>query len=253
VSAPANASPSAPTKASSSWGPGEIALLVGPFAVAWGAYFALRASMPDDALAPFRSGLYWPDSEPLMLAKGGGIVSRVLLHMGFTFGLGLVLLIVFVLVRSVVSKRQTQSRVGVFICFGLAFLVMLGVSTVPNRLTRIDQARGALVVSHMIPVPPWTMSTEELAFKEVRALGARLGVRGTKSKERVVRLFALPASGEPLELGEAECPGPDDECLEWADPAAAALAKALGWKGKLRTSMTDGGKLRQYESSARGE
>jgi hypothetical protein len=253
MTVPATLSPSPSPKAGSSWGRGEIALLIGPFVVVWGAYLALRASMPDDALAPFRSGLYWPDGAPLMMAKGGGIVSRVLLHMGFTFGLGLLLLIVFVVVRSAVSKRETQSRLGVFVCFALAFLVMLGVSTVPNRLTRIDEGRGALVVSHMIPVPPWTMSTEELELEEVRALGARLGVRGTKSKERVVRLFALPVTGEPLELGEAECPGTDAECLEWADPAAAALAKALGWKGKLRASMADDGKLRRYESSVARE
>lgn len=250
MTAPAPASPPPSSKASSSWSAGEIALLIAPFAVVWAVYLALRSSMPDDALAPFRSGLYWPDSEALMLAKGGGMVTRVLLHVGFTYGLGIVLLVAFVIVRSVVSKSESRSRASALVCFGLAFVVMLGVSTVPNRATRIDASRGEIVVSHMIPVPPWTTSTEDLDIKDVRALGARLGVRGTKSKERVVRLFALPRDGEPLELGEAECPGSDDECLEWADPAAAALGEALGWKGKLRTSMTDGGKLRQYEPSA---
>ena len=188
-----------------------------------------------------------------MLAKGGGIVSRILLHVGFTFGLALVLILGFVLIRSVVSKRSRQSRVGVFICFAVAFLLMLGVSTVPNRLTRIDPERGVITVSSMIPVPPWTMSSEDLQSDEVRALGARLGVRGTKSKERVVRLYALPVKGEPLELGEAECPdqaisrAADDECYAWADSAAAEIAKRLGWKGKLRVSTQEGGRLRQYE------
>ncbi len=205
--------------------------------------------MPDDALAPFRSGLYWPDSGDLLLAKGGGLVSRVLLHVGFTYGLGLVLLIGFVVLRSLVTKRDSRSHVGVFMCFGLAFLLMLGISTVPNRATRIDAQRGEIVVTHMIPVPPWTTSEEELATKDVRAIGARLGVRGTKWKERVVRLYALSAKGEPLELGEAECPVADDVCLVWADPAAAELAKRLGWKGKPRMSMQDGGKLRQWEEA----
>lgn len=249
MSAP-TASPSPDSRSTSSWTAGEIAALIAPFALVWGAYLALRSSMPDDALAPFRSGLYWPDSDALMLAKGGGTISRVLFHVGFTYGLGIVLVVGFVIVRSFVSKRDSQSRIGVFVCFGLAFLGMLGVSTVPNTSMRVDEARDMVVVAHMVPMPPFTMSTEELAIKDVRVLVARLGVRGTKSKERVVRLFALPRAGEPLELGEAECPGPDDECLEWADPAAAQLAKALGWKGKLRPSMTEDGKLRQYEPPA---
>ena len=246
MTVPIAASPSPPSKESSSWSAREIALLIAPFALVWGGYLALRTSMPDDALAPFRSGLYWPDSESSMLAKGGGIISRVLVHVGFTVGLGVVLVIVFLVVRGLVIKGEPQSRIGVFACFALAFLVMLGVSTVPNRLTRFDPAGGAFVVAHMIPVPPWTTSTEELRFDEVRAFAARLGVRG-KTKERVVRIFALPREGEPLELGEAECPGPDDACLEWADPAAEALANAIGWKGKLRASMTESGKLRYYE------
>lgn len=236
--------PQTPTPAKErSWS--TLALLVAPFALLWVVYLGLRATMPSDDLEPFRSGLYWPDSSDLMLAKGGGITSRVLLHVGFTYGLGLVLLIGLVVVRGIFTKRESKSRVGTFICFALAFLLMLGVSTVPNRVTRIDEKQG-ITVTHMIPVPPWTMSTEELATKDVRALGARLGVRGTKWKERVVRIYALSAKGEPLELGEAECPGADDECLEWADPAAEQIAEKLGWEGKLRVSKEDGGKLRQY-------
>lgn len=247
MSTPAPASPSPPAEPNASWSAGEIALLLAPFVLVWGAYVGLRASMPSDALAPFRSGLYWPDAGSSMLAKGGGLLTRVLLHVGFTFGLGIVFVVVFVLIRSALTKSESRSRIGVFVCFGLAFLIMLGVSTVPNRMTRIDEKRGELVVAHMVPVPPFTTSIEEMPFDAVHALGARLGVRGTKYKERVVRLFAIPKEGEPLELGEAECPGADAECLEWADPAAAQIAKVMGWKGKLRPSTKEDGKLRQYE------
>lgn len=241
------------SKAGSSWRAGEIALLIAPFALVWGGYMALRSSMPNDALTPFRSGLYWPDGESLMLAKGGGIITRVLLHIGFTYALGLVLTVALVIVQNVVFKSESRSRFGVLVCFALPFLGVPGIVMVPNLLTRVDESRGALVVSHMVPVPPFTTSTEELRFDDVWALAARLGVRGTKSKERVVRLFAIPREGEPLELGEAECPGADDECLEWADPAAAQLADALGWKGKLKASMAESGKLRRYEPGTRRE
>lgn len=226
-----------------------MVLLLAPFAVFWAVYLGLRAGMPDDALAPFRNGLYWPDGDDLLLEKGGGLVSRILLHLGFSFGLGLLLILGMLVVKSVFSKRELSTATGV-VGFVLGFVVMSCVVTVPNRLTRIDAKRSKLVVQHMAPVPPFTFATEELAFDKVEALGVRLGVRG-KSKERVVRMFALPTKGEPLELGEAECPGADDECLRWADPAAEEVAERLGWKGKLRTSTEDGGKLRRYEPTAR--
>ncbi len=229
----------------------HLAGLLAPFVVFWAVYLGLRAGMPVDALAAFRNGLYWPEGDDLLLAKGGGLVSRIALHLGFTFALGLTLGLGVLLVKRLFSKRPTMSRVGGLVCFALAYLVMLGAVTVPNRLTRIDAKRSKLVVEHMAPVPPFTFATEELAFDKVEALGAGLGSRGTKSKERVVRLYALPAKGEPLELGEAECPGADDECLRWADPAAEQVAERLGWKGKLRTSTEDGGKLRRYEPTAR--
>ncbi len=229
----------------------HLAGVLAPFVVFWAVYLGLRAGMPGDALEPFRNGLYWPDSDDLLLAKGGGIVSRIALHLGFTFALGLTLGLGVFLVKRLFSKRPTISRVSGFVCFTLAFLLMLGVVTVPNQLTRVEAKRSKLVVEQMVPVPPFTVATKELAFDKVEALGVRLGVRGTKSKERVVRLYALPAIGEPLELGEAECPGADDECLRWADPAAELVAERLGWNGKLHTSTEDSGKLRRYEPTTR--
>jgi hypothetical protein len=121
---------------------------------------------------------------------------------------------------------------------------------VPHRIPRIDDRRGEIVISRMIPVVPWALSTDSLGIDEVRALGARLGVRGTTSKERVVRIYALPSKGEPLELGEAACQDGHAACLAWADPAVARFAERLGWRGAPRAFMADDGELREYVPAA---
>ncbi len=204
--------------------------------------------MPDDALAPFRNGLFWPDGASALLTKAPGVVSKVLLHVGFTFGLGTVFVLVVVAGRAIL-KLQGRSRMGVLVSYGLAFALVLGLVVVPERITRVDPDRGVITATRVLPVPPWTTSTEELAVTDVRALGARLGRGGGRGRVRVVRIVALPTKGEELVLGEAECPGADDACLAWADPAVAQLSTWLGWKGKPRVSVDEDGASRLYESA----
>jgi hypothetical protein len=130
------------------------------------------------------------------------VVSKILLHVGFTFGLGTVLVLVLVGIRAILEV-EGRSRVGVVACHGIAFLLVLAIELVPERITRVDADRGVMHVTRVLPVPPWTTS----ANAESRASRMPSGVESVAVGDGVAsprwsasappRSRRLPASSTP--------------------------------------------------------
>lgn len=231
----------------------EIILLLAPFVVVWVVYLSLRASMPEDALAPFRNDLYWPDASLTLLAKQPGIVFKVVVHVAITLALGTLLGMLMIglgwLVEKLGGPRFEQHG---FVAYPLAFVLVFAFLLVPERITRVDPERQVISVRAVLPMPPFTSWPQEVPIADVRALGTRLGWGGGKDKVRVVEILAMRREGEPVLLGETECPGADGECLAWADPAAVALLGWLGHGEAPRITASKDGSVRIYERVSPG-
>lgn len=222
---------------------------LGAYVAIWAGYLILAGTMPEDPFAPLRNDLYWPDAETALLQKQPGVVYKVVGHAVITLAVGTVLGFVLVgveaLLRRVTGRTLTRLAGA---AYPIAFVWILVVLWVPERITRIDPAERVITVRTIHPLAPWSSTVITLRLDELRGFATRLTKGGFHGKSDVVQLLAVPRTGGATTLAETECDELEGPCLDAADPAVAHLLALLGRTAPATTS--EGKDVRSYVLAA---